>query len=267
VRHLSRWVAIGLTSTLAIPVWAATLVERQDAQGKTEKLTVSEDYARVDTSRQGFYTLIDFKQDKMFLVHAKKKEIVERSLKPVSPPAPPEGMPLPPEKPVGDVQLVEKGEGPEIAGYTTTHYQITADGEVCADSYLSASAAEVTHLKGFLKVMEEMAMPPKDMITRMPACAQAQFKLKADFFDKGLPLRSVNKEGKVTYEITSIKTDVDVPTDTFKLPDGYEVMTEEGMRKKMEEMMRQHKGDHQMMPPPGMQPNMPMRPQGSNTTD
>lgn len=254
MRYLSRWALVGLTSTIALSSGAATLVERQDMQGKIEKLTVSEDFARVDTERKGLYTLIDLKKNKMFLIHTEKKEIVERNLHVPSDSTLPEGMQLPPETPVKDAKLVEKEEGPEIAGYATKHYQITADGEICADSYLSASAAEVAYLKGFLKVMEDMSMPPKEMITRMPACTQAQLKMKAEFFEKGLPLRSVSEDGSVTYEIKSIKTDVDVPADTFELPVGYKVMTEEDMQKKMQEMMHQRKGDQ--MPPPGAQPNM-----------
>lgn len=252
MKHLSRWVLVGLTSTLAIPGSAATLVERRDMRGKTEKLTVSEDFARVDTERKGFYTLVDLKNNKIFLIHTEKKEIVERNLQAPSSSELPEGMTLPPETPVKEVKLVEKEDGPEIAGYATKHYQITADGEVCADNYLSAPAAGVAYLKGFLKAMEEMAMPPKEMITRMPACTQAQLKMKAEFFEKGLPLRSVSKEGTVTYEITSIKVDVEVPEETFKLPAGYKVMTEEDMRKKMEEMMRQHQENRPLIPPPDM---------------
>lgn len=259
MRYLSHWILIGLTSTIALPSGAATLVERQDMQGKTEKLTVSEDYARVDTERKGFYTLVDLKKNKIFLIHTEKKEIVERSLQVPSDSALPEGMQLPPETPVKDAKLVEKEDGPEIAGYATKHYQITAEGEVCADSYLSAPAAEVAHLKGFLKVMEDVSMPPKEMITRMPPCTQAQLKLKADFFDKGLPLRSMSKEGTVTYEIKSIKTEVEVPADTFALPAGYKVLTEEDMRKKMQEMLEQRKGGHAGMPP-GLQPDMPPPP-------
>jgi hypothetical protein len=225
-------------------------------QGRTERLTVSEDHARVDTERKGFYTLVDLKNNKIFLIHTEKKEIVERSLKAPASAELPEGMPLPPETPVKGIELVEKEAGPEIAGYATKHYQIIADGEVCADSYLSAAAAEVSHLKGFLKAMEDMSMPPKEMITRMPACTQAQLKMKTEFFEKGLPLRSVSKEGTVTYEIKSIKTDVDVPADTFELPVGYKVLTEEEMRKQMQEMMHQRKSDR--MSPPETPPNMPM---------
>lgn len=258
MKPLSRWMLAGLAGTLALPAEAATLVERQDAQKQVEKMTVDEHHVRIDYTYRGSYTLIDLEKNTLSLVNTGQKEVVERNLKvPPNTGSLPPGMSLPPAKPVGEVKLVDKGAGPDIAGYPTVHYQITADGEVCADHYLSAEAAKVPYLKHLIETMEKSAQPPAEMVERMPPCAQAQFKIKADYMAKGLPMRSVDNKGNVMYEITKIQTDVEVPADTFEIPSGFKTMTAEEMRKKMEDIIRQHGGGHPPVPPPAGTPPPP----------
>lgn len=243
MKNLSRWMMISLTGTFTVSSWATTIVERQTGQNFTEKLTLNENYVRIENSRQeAVYTLIDFKKNKMFTINTQQRQAVERSLQTdLLPPA--LGAKLPPAKPVGELKIIDKGKGPKVAGYATHHYQLTAEGKVCADNYLSAEVAKIADLKGFMQLMEKVSMPSEATVTRLPPCLQAQIKLKTTLSKKGLPLKNLDEKGEVMSEIKSIKTEVTVPEDFFELPKDYEVVTEEEIQKKMEEMMR---GGHQI---------------------
>jgi len=254
------WVSI--TSVATIPSWAATIVEQRGMQGNTQKIIINMPSARVEGGKPTQYMLVNVQEKKMYMVDSEQKRILMIDMA-ATPTNPPPQMSTPPV--TVEANLDKKGDGPEIAGYTTIHYQTLANGTVCSNEYLSADALKIEPIKAFLLAMENLASARKKMLGAMSMpqqdlCVQAYDRLQSEYKAIGVPLRMTDKEGKVINEITSIQVDVAVAADLFTLPKEYKLTTEEEMRKefmqKMEEARQQQGNNPPSMPsgnaPPGM---------------
>jgi hypothetical protein len=155
--------------------------------------------------------------------------------------------------PDAKVELVKKGDGPEIAGYPTTHYQIIANGNVCSNEFIAEKALQNSQIKAFADYMQSMKEDRKkamgDFMPKSPEpCVQAAEKLSDQVMKLGLSMRSTDHENKVRQEVLSIKTDEKVDAAQFKLPEGFEIMTPQQM---LQKAMQQ--GMQGMQPPAGME--------------
>jgi hypothetical protein len=265
MNHIQRGIIVGIVSASVCGAsFAATVVERRE-MGKIQTITLDKHNARINSSVPDYYTLMDLKKGKAYMVDTKEKRTVEMNII-GTPPKPSQNMPRwqqrsqssqdRRERPSVIAELVEKGRGPRIAGYPTVNYQVKANGQVCSDNYFSKKAAQVPYIKDLIKAMSDMSTSRK--IKGMPVhpCQKAHDDLEAKSMTLGVPMKSVIKLGqrggdKVRFEIIRIKTDVEVYADTFSLPAGYRVISEQEMiaegqaqmRKWMEEAKQ--RGDRQ----------------------
>jgi len=140
-------------------------------------------------------------------------------------------------------KLINKGNGPMIAGYPTIQYQVKADSQVCSETYFSKEAGKVAYLKNFLIALSKLSKSRKIKGMQLPPCLKAHDQLEAESLKLGLPMKTIVKGGKrgdqVMYEIVSIQTNVDVSRDIFNLPVGYRMMSEQEMIREGEAKMRQ----------------------------
>jgi hypothetical protein len=283
MNHLHSGIIVGIVSASVCGAsFAATVVERSQME-TTQKITLDEDDVRINSPDPNFYTLMDLDKGKAYMVNTKEKRIVEMDIIGTPPKLPQDMMPAwqrsqPPqdrrEPPPVKAELVEKGNGPEIAGYPTVKYQVKANGQVCSENYFSKKAAQVPYIKGWIKAMYDMTNSRKMKGMPVHPCQKAHDDLEAESMKLGFPMKSVVKIGKrgddkVRFEIIRIKTDVDVSADTFTLP-GYDVISEQEMiaegQAKMQQMMEEarQRGNRQPhhMPPRGEErggPYMPPR--------
>jgi hypothetical protein len=214
------WLISGFLWLFSSHSWAVTLLELRNEQGQVQQVHISENYARmsITADKTNIYRLIDLQAGKMYLVNPSDKTYFD----PDSMPKHREEMPNMPNMPEITAKLIKTDSAPEeIAGYSSLHYQVTANGIVCTDDYLSQSAAEVAHIAEFEAIMLQIskAKPKKP---RHP-CLQAHLDLAEEMRAIGLQMRSVyaggNMLGKVRSEVISIKTDVEVAADFFSLQD------------------------------------------------
>lgn len=267
----------GLCLSASVP--AATVLESKNPMGQTQKMMLDGKRARMEGGAPGSYMLMLLDKEKMYAVNEGQKQIMDMS-KPAEPPTGPPGMPemqgmpgMPGMPKQGearkvDAKLVKKGAGPEIAGYPTTHYQVTANGNVCSNEYISAKVLELPDVKNFVEASQKMKSQEKKgpiPFMRMDPCMQASMELADEMEGLGMSMRSVGKDGKARHEVASIKTGVDVPAGTFDLPEGYNMTTpQEMMQKAMQQMQERMKNMtpeqrkqmeqmHQRMMPPGGQ--------------
>lgn len=266
MKYLPHWLMLGVATTFTVSVYAATVVEQRDVQGNSQKVTIDQEFARMEGPKPELYMLMNFQSKKMYMINTKEQKVIENDISSESPattPFMPPGMNQRPSSPPTEVEakLVKMGDGPEIAGYATTHYQTTANGQVCSDDYFSESATKIEYIQNFSEVMQGLSKKTSRAMPFMPAnpCIQAYNKLQPEFLKYGISLKSVSKDGKVRHEVLGIKTGVEVAADAFKVPESYKVMTEkeimEQMRKRFEEMQK-NPGNSQ----PGMPGMMPPRP-------
>lgn len=248
---------VGVVMVSVTPTsWAATIVERRDTRGDKQKIIMEKQQARIETSNPKFYTLIDLEKGKAYMVNADEQQIMTMNIV-GTPPKPPQDMPPLPKLPDIKAELIKKGQGPEVAGYTTVNYQVIAEGKVCSENYFSLEAVKVPYVKAFLDAMYQMSSSRKPKGLPVHPCQQAHDELEAQSMKLGVPMKSVikgsgEKGDKVKYEIIRIQTDVKIPEDTFTLPKKYQLKTEAQMLEEQQARMKRQEEDQQggQMPSP-----------------
>ncbi|MCV6636083.1 hypothetical protein [Candidatus Albibeggiatoa sp. nov. NOAA] len=251
--YLGLMIVLSLLANIA---WAETLIEVRNAQGQTQQVYIGEDYARMqvtDTKQaaQG-YQLIDLKMHKVYMVNSAEKRYFDPSIMRLSqnqrqhqprqamPNMPPmfRGQNTPP--PVSAELVKVEGDTLEVAGYSTEHYQVMANGQVCSDEYISKQAAELGSIAQFDKTMQaikeqqqaNMPTPP-----RQHPCAQAHQELEAQIQALGMRMKSVyamgQLAGKVRTEVVTVKTDSQV-ADSFYSLEGFTPLTVQEIQQMMQ---------------------------------
>jgi hypothetical protein len=250
---IAYWRMTGFLITLVItPTWAATVVKHHGTkQGKEQTVLIEGNKARMESGAGQGYTLINMENKKVYMVDERNKRVIKMGVGEELPPIPAD-LPkrdkrqAPPEV---DAKLVKVDDGPEILHYPTQHYQVVANGVICSDEYFSKAARQVVGLDDFIKVLAELSQDRKQKMGAMPLpvvrdpCMQAQEKLEQELNQLGVPMRSVDKKGRVVTEIISIETDVPVDASKFELPKDYPVLTEKQVIQTMETEMRQQSVD------------------------
>lgn len=252
---------LGLSLTSAAQ--AALLMENKGPKGKVQKVYMDDAGVRMESGKPGQYMLIQFADKKMYAVNSEQKQILDMSAKPPTPPKMPEAPKQAPPQAEEEVktELVKKGDGPEIAGFSTVHYQVMANGQVCSNEYLSADALQLPHIKTFMQTMQDLAAERKKQRGGMPfmrshPCVQATEEASAQYLKLGMPVRSTNPKDELRHELVSIQKDVAAPEGGFNLPQGYQMSTPFDMMKQAMERARQQGGGQAPQMPPPAPPQM-----------
>ncbi len=264
---MQKTLTLFIGSVLAASAHAAVVIETTTAnpQGsQKQKVIIDDKNARIEAGADNQqFMLVSFGDKKSYMINIKQKQALD-----MTPPAAPPADFLkhlqsqqPQNVPDAKVELVKKGDGPEIAGYTTTHYQIIANGTVCSNEFLADKALQNPHIKAFADYMQSMKEDRKkamgDFAPKSPEpCVQAAEKLGEQVMKLGLSMRSTDHENKVRQEVLSIKTDEKVEHAQFKVPEGFEIMTPQQM---FQRAMQQ--GMQGMQPPQSMEGGMQLNPE------
>ena len=236
MNKLQSCIMVGLLSASVFgTAWAATIIERQE-MGKTQKVTLEGENVRIDSSNPNFYILMDLKKGNAYMVNGKEKRIVKLKIvgKPPTLPSqsPQYQQPKRRSEPV-KAKLVKIGNGSSIAGYPTVNYEMKANNQVCSEESFSKQAALVPYVKDFLNAISQLSSSRQIKGMPLPPCVQANNDLEAEYLKLGMSMKTVvkGKNGNtVLYKITSIKTDVGVPSRLFRLP-SYKIISEQEMIK------------------------------------
>ena len=133
---------IGILLLLALPATAGTLITATSADGASRQIMIEGDKARINEPDSGNYGLVDLQTGMLYSVDVGRKVIMEFNPDMMGS----DDSPLP-----ADVQLKAVGAGPEIAGYATEVYQLSAGGQLCATHYLSKDALKEKDLQRFVE--------------------------------------------------------------------------------------------------------------------
>lgn len=224
-------------SLLTVTVWAETLIEVRNAQGQTQLIYISEDYARMEIQQQPTsYRLIDLKMHKAYIVNPAEKRYFDQSIMRLSQQTRPHNRYQNNQPPTVTAELVKvEAEPIEIAGYPAAHYQVKANGQTCSDIYISQQAAQVANIAQFDKAMETIQQQA-DMQQQHP-CAQAHQDLATQIQTLGMQMKTVyaagKLAGKVRDEVVSVKTDTEVSDDFFSL-EGFTPLTAQEVQQMMQ---------------------------------
>lgn len=221
--------AVGLAGMLALPAMAATLVEYRDGEDEPPtQMWIDGTTARFESPGQpGQYTVFDMKTGKSYGVDSNKRQIVEFDFGGETD--------EPRQAPDFDIGLEDQGDGPTIAGYPTRHYLLVAEGEICAEYFLSKQAMKDAGLQAFTRALASMVQV--DLEDPEP-CDVADDQMSERYLDYGLPLREVDAEGELETEIVRIQRNAKLPAGGFSLPATYKRLT---MEEFIQQQMNQQK--------------------------
>jgi len=208
---------------LASTVNAGTVVESGGYEGETSVSRIQGGKVRSDAGEPGTYLLLDAERQTAYLVNDNERSVIDMS-----------GMMWGADT-AGNAQqqpkarLVKQGKGPKIAGYTTVHYKLMVGDTHCGDEYLASQPLQDENLRRFGEVMSRMAQTGEQMgggmmgMTQDP-CDGEHGELFETYLDEGMPMRSIDRDGTLSHEVISIRTNVSMSASEFKLPSDYEVM-------------------------------------------
>ncbi len=224
--------------TFTLSAAAGTVIENKDDQGEISRVSIEGGWARFDGADKGEkgYMLVDLEAAKFYAVAPPERTIIEFS---------PRKEKKEQEKGV-KAEFKKVGPGPEVAGYATDKYELTADGKSCGFFLMSESVAEIGDVKELLARLGGLtpdAFVPEEMRQGLPIhrdpCEVAKMELgKEAMVREGYPMKMLDPKGETVEEVTAVKTGVELDPALFELPKGYSRTTVkemmEGMRKEME---------------------------------
>ena len=196
---------------------AVSLVETKRQEGQ-DVMYVDGYRMLIENPEAEFRMIMDLEQKKAFMINPKNKsamdvsEVTWKALKEGGEKKAP---------PTVDARLEKVGEGPEIAGYETTHYVIYVDGKKCADKWTSMKALEDS---GFGKIWGEYGdfLGKASIDADAHPCVLAEYQTFRD--DKfGMALKETDHNCE-TNEVVRIERNADFDRSLLEIPADYKVV-------------------------------------------
>ena len=210
-----------VTAAVASVSVAATLLESKDDQGIISQTWFEGSTMRGQEQGAEEYVLFDAAKQKLYMVSPKDREVYDMSgFLGQSPSRSADAAKV-------DAKLTRQGAGPVIAGYSTDHYVLSANGNKCTDEYLSKkamadlAAAAITSER-FWRLGAEQGPPMPGMAA--DPCELVDLRLAKLYQQHGMPLRVVEPDGTVSMDVIRIVKSATAPSGGLSLPAGYQVI-------------------------------------------
>lgn len=260
--RLSRHVllALALLASAAVPARADVLIESVDAKGNAVRVLAAATAARIERDDSPLHVLLDFDAQTIHAVDPGQRfamdmrspapervEHGELDLSAFPPPA------------IGFERL---GKGPRLVGFDTVQYRVLVDGQRCFDEYLAPATLDHPVLRTLLGQMARATDDAEHRILIQLMAPERLCDAAADLIDDhyprlGMPLRTLDANGREIHRVTRIDLDASHESILFGVPPGYEVLTraeaaareasapadpaEQAQRQqRLEELMRRH---------------------------
>jgi hypothetical protein len=207
-----RLIAV-LLAGLSLNAAAVSLTEIT-ANGQTTRLYVQGDKGRIEGSGDSGYVLIDDRADTLIMVMPAQRKAMDMSrfLKNAA------------SSPGPKTRFKPKGKGPTIAGYPPKRYDYSVAGEVCGTLYVSKKALADSGAVVLMQAMERMGAGRRALsMGEQNPCARGRGNVSKVIASLGLPMRIVDKTGRVDSEVTKVDTRATLPANAFEIPAGVKV--------------------------------------------
>ena len=210
---------------------ADTVVEFKYQNARSQLLTNGK-MARINTRGTDDYMLVNFDNNDVYSVTPGNKQIfnVSDSMPSIS------GILSPQIR----IKLKPLGKGPAVAGYPTTRYRLSANGDYCGSIYASREALQGSDVESVLDSIKAMADNHRQSLggfaALVPVCQMAQIGLADKLHKIGAPMRVVDKEGRTESEITKILKNARVESHYYTYPANYKSVS---ITDKLEDLLKQ----------------------------
>jgi len=232
----TRTFILSVSLGLVQPAIADVQVSTIDGQSGKSEIKISQTWAKItDLSAPEQYMLIDMAKNTVYMVDNENRMVI--SLEDVNNSS--MGMPpgqMTPQKP--KVDIVKVGNGPTVAGYNTSRYQLKANGIVCSEHLISKAPLKHAEIKSFSQQMKKQSEFDDGMNFGSSPCELAEREFDKRAMDYGVPLLSKDANGTELFRINEIKTGITISKSEFNFPKGYQrVSQKELMQRQMEQAM------------------------------
>jgi len=206
-----------LAICMAGDLWAVSMVETQREEGSDRMYIDGHRLLVKDPAGEGSM-IIDIKNLKSYAVNQKNKTAVDMSETIFA--AIQDGGAR--QLPKVDAKLEKIGDGPEIAGYATTHYVLYADGQKCSDLWTSREALKDA---GWDVLWSEFGDSMKALAAQDDAHPCDLADMQAFQPEKhGMPLKEIDRNCE-TDLVLRIENNVDFDRNAFEVPADYKVIS------------------------------------------
>ncbi|MGB5398193.1 MAG: hypothetical protein WBN96_13680 [Gammaproteobacteria bacterium] len=204
-----------------MPAYSDTVIDVLSMGHATQVLSDGH-RARMDLPGEDGYMLVDYRSNGMLMVVPNKYQIIDMGT--VS--GDDSALPTP------RVELIPRGNGPQIAGYDTHAYSLIAQGQNCGLVFGSHAAMRNREMSDLFAALRTMVDSQRNALGSfaafMDVCTLASMDFAAHTDTTGMPLRMIDASGEAVSEIKNIDTDADVPAEMFEVPKGYKVVAMHG---------------------------------------
>lgn len=228
---------ITLAGAVCAPAQGDIVIEGADAAGRTSRVTIGADMARIDGQNADLYMLLDLAARRVLAVNAHDGFAMD-----LASPRPQRseharttagGITEP------QVRLEDAGAGPAIAGYPTRRYRIMVEGMHCRDEYLATAPLAESGIRRFIELMAAASEDRDHRILTLLTepdrlCDIADDLIDDHYPELGIPLRSTDRDGRTTHEIVRIRLDAPAQAALLALPADYPVLTRAEVLERMD---------------------------------
>jgi hypothetical protein len=200
-------------------VWADVQIKYKDVTGATSTMRSNGHRVRINSNQMPGYVLFDGITEEFFIVDTKRKEVLRTSLQEI-PGVAPDG--------TQHVSLKARGYGDKIAGYNTGRFDLISNGMYCGTLNGSSKLIENREMKRMLQAMQSMHKLSRMRMTsfagELSECQQADSQMTNLIDVSGFVMRYINDQGKLMFEVLSVKTDKEEATSYYQVPSGMKVV-------------------------------------------
>jgi hypothetical protein len=195
---------------------ADTVIEFSYNNTKSQFLT-NGNIARINSLGTDDYMLVNFNTSSIYSVRPEGKQItnLSSSISSISLL----------KAPSIRLDIKPAGPGPVIAGYNTTKYRLSANGDNCGTLFASREALRgsvIENMFGTLKTMADKHLESLGgFAVVIPTCQLARMRLAEKLQHIGAPMRVLDIEGNIDSEITKIIKNAGVEPHNYSLPANY----------------------------------------------
>ena len=195
---------------------ADTVIEFNYDNTRSQFLTDGK-MARINTRGTDDYMLVNFNTSSIYSVAPEEKQItnLSSSISSISLL----------KAPSIRLDIKPAGPGPLIAGYNTTKYRLSANGDYCGTLFASREAlkgSDIENMFGTLKTMADKHLESLGgFAVVIPTCQLARMRLAEKLQYIGAPMRVLDIEGNIDSEITRIIKNAGVEPNSYSLPANF----------------------------------------------
>ena len=195
---------------------ADTVIEFNYDNTRSQFLTDGK-MARINSRGTDDYMLVNFNTSSIYSVRPEDKQItnLSSSISSISLL----------KAPSIRLDIKPAGPGPVIAGYNTTKYRLSANGDYCGTLFASKEALKgsaIENMFGTLKTMADNHLQSLGgFAVVIPTCQLARMRLAEKLQYIGAPMRVLDIEGNIDSEITMIVKNAGVDPQDYSFPSTY----------------------------------------------